>query len=105
PIGVGWRGKLRRVGGAGDRDAGGVGGRSREGKVALGWAGRVFGTPAAEGGGSAQGLLRTCTARRGLGGKNGCSCFVRTGGAAGRRWTRNTSNSGACACDGCGGAS
>src|SRR5258708_14701023 len=56
--GFGGRGELRHAGGAGDRNASGVGRTRGVGEIALGGAGGIFGTPVAKSSRSAQGIVR-----------------------------------------------
>src|SRR5258708_25058478 len=80
--GFGGRGELRHAGGAGDRNASGVGRASGEGEIALGGAGGIFGTPVAKSRRSAQVIERALAAGvwRCWGNVRGRS--VRTGGAS-----------------------
>src|SRR6267142_124221 len=102
--GFGGRGELRHAGGAGDRNASGVGRTSGEGEIALGGAGGIFGTPVAKGRRSAQGIVRARAAGGWICWENGRGRSVRTGGAARGRGIGDAGAAAACACDGGSGA-
>src|SRR5258708_13733570 len=98
--GFGGRGELRHAGGAGDRNASGVGRTSGEGEIALGGTGGIFGTPVAKSSRSAQGIGRARAAGAWICWENGHGRSVRTGGAARGRGLGDAGDDGGCTCRG-----